>query len=239
MPSWAIHIKIANEVNKKFNIDEDLFKFGSIMPDNRGFIVKGLSNLSTYNNSHFASHQKIGNVEFNLPDKNKYLKEYIINLDNPLVLGCFVHIVTDYFFNFHTFKYKYYVDDVKNVIGIRLVNNQILYTDKETMKVYKQGDFEKYARKIYKVIEPNISQNMIDKIYKNCGIIQEIKYSKDDVAKTVKYLNNLKNIYSKRDYMKINYHIYSEQDLENMTNKCTEYVENQIEKFLELKKKIV
>ena len=231
MPGWVMHIKIANEIVKKFNIsntDEDLFRFGCVMPDNEGYVVEGLSNIGLYDTSHFARHQKIGNVEFNLPDQNKFLSEYRNKLSDPIVLGCFVHILSDYFFNYNTFKYKYYANDIGNIVGVRLIDNHIFYTDKDTMRIYKQGDFEKYSRKIYPEIDPRINKNSIDTIYKNCKIIKEIKYTKEDVEKIVKYLDDIKTMYADKDYDEIQYHVYSEENLNAMMNNCVEYVEKQI-----------
>lgn len=33
MPSWGIHLKLAKKLNKKLNLDDDLFTFGNLIPD--------------------------------------------------------------------------------------------------------------------------------------------------------------------------------------------------------------
>ena len=33
MPSWGIHLKLAKKINKKLNLDNDLFTFGNLISD--------------------------------------------------------------------------------------------------------------------------------------------------------------------------------------------------------------
>lgn len=33
MPSWSIHLKVGKELNKKLKLDNDLFMFGSLIPN--------------------------------------------------------------------------------------------------------------------------------------------------------------------------------------------------------------
>lgn len=225
-----MHLKIANDLNKKMNMsknDEALFKFGSVMPDNEGYVVQGLSNIGIYDISHFARHQKLDYAVYNLPDQKKFLDEYKSKINNPLVLGCFAHILADYFFNYNTFNYKYYAKNGK-IIGVKVINNSIIYTDKDTIRIYKQEDFEKYSRAIYSEINADVDIRMIDNIYRECKNIKEINYTKNDVKKTIEYMNNMKYMYANKQYNQIQYHIYSEKDLEGMVQECEKYIEEKI-----------
>ena len=45
MPSWGIHLGIANKLSQKIeNIDKNLFMFGNVVPDiNNGYVVEDIS----------------------------------------------------------------------------------------------------------------------------------------------------------------------------------------------------
>lgn len=40
MPSWSVHLAVAKEVNKKLNLNKDLFYYGNLIPDvDKGTII--------------------------------------------------------------------------------------------------------------------------------------------------------------------------------------------------------
>ena len=47
MPSWGVHLGIANKVLKNIdNIDKNLFMFGNVTPDiNNGYVIKNVSKI--------------------------------------------------------------------------------------------------------------------------------------------------------------------------------------------------
>lgn len=115
MPSWGVHIALANKLNKKFELGND-FIIGNVLPDaTNGIIVKNIPNVINHAKTHY-------NFEGpNKPPKNdvdKFLEEYKDKLNNPLILGSLIHIMTDNFFNFYFKKvvFKIMTDKKKYVI---------------------------------------------------------------------------------------------------------------------------
>ena len=44
MPSWSVHLAVAKEVNKKLNLNKDLFYYGNLIPDvDKGTIINRYS----------------------------------------------------------------------------------------------------------------------------------------------------------------------------------------------------
>ena len=87
MPSWPIHIAIAHKVNKKLNLNDD-FILGSVLPDILdGYIIKS-SNITDKNLSHFRINHKIS--------LDYFLEKYHDKLNNPIVLGFLVHLITTF-----------------------------------------------------------------------------------------------------------------------------------------------
>lgn len=59
-------------------------------------------------------------------DINKFSNEYRKNLNNPLILGYYSHLLTDQVHNEKVYISKWIQDDKSNIIGIRFNNNKIL-----------------------------------------------------------------------------------------------------------------
>ena len=55
MPSWGIHLGIANKLSQKIeNIDKNLFMFGNVVPDiNNGYVVEDISKIIPHKITHY------------------------------------------------------------------------------------------------------------------------------------------------------------------------------------------
>ena len=55
MPSWGVHLGIANKVLKNIdNIDKNLFMFGNVTPDiNNGYVIKNVSKIIAHKITHY------------------------------------------------------------------------------------------------------------------------------------------------------------------------------------------
>jgi len=84
MASSLIHICVAKKVNETLNMDEKQIYLGAIAPD-----ISKLIN-ETKIKSHFLIDEETG-----VPDINKFLEKYKTNLNDPFVMGYFVHLYTD------------------------------------------------------------------------------------------------------------------------------------------------
>lgn len=90
MPSWSIHLKIGKELNKKLNINNDSFMFGSLIPDAD----------SDWKIGRFKAHY-YGNLKFpkcpneNMIDLKAFINDYKEYMQNPLIIGYYCHLLTD------------------------------------------------------------------------------------------------------------------------------------------------
>lgn len=169
MPNWKTHLEISKQLNKYLNYNKeeyDLFALGSILPDiNNGYLVKDVSKIISHKITHFDTSNENNYTEF----YNKYQNI----MDNPLILGYFTHIYTDFNWN-NNFYTK--VECVPK-------NNE----NKTKLRKEKQSDFLVYNSKF---IENTIDVADIDKMLEECKKIEEISIIKEDIMKAKQFLDN-------------------------------------------------
>ena len=186
MPTWKTHIKIAKDLLKKLDLnesDQELFLIGNILPDiNNSYVVKDIKVK--------IDHQKTHYVNDEIPSYQKFYNEYKDMLNNYLVLGYFVHLYIDYFWNNYFYK-KYNLN-----------------IDKDKLKKMKQNDFLVYANKF---IDEKISIKDYDNILINSKLISNINIYKEDLINVVNYFNNLKPT-------QLKYSILNEKELDILYN---------------------
>ncbi len=217
MPSWNIHLAIAKEVNKKLKLDQDAFYFGNTVPD----VDYGMN--TTRCRTHYYRVNCPSCPKEKLPDINAFLKDYKKKLKNPLVMGMFVHILTDYYYNNEIFS-KYWVQDKDhNIIGAKLLNGKIT-TEKGK---YKHHDLELYGKYLFncnKIEMPSNSKT----IYESVNDIKNNCYSKAVIEHRLKYLNEdylKKNKYTlKEKLFGLHYRMIRKDDLDAMFNGCIDFI---------------
>ena len=107
MPSWSIHIALANRLKKKYNFTDD-FIIGNVIPDaTNGFIIKDISNIIHHPKTHFNFQ---GSNRPPKNDTNKFLDIYMDKINNPIIFGSLIHLMTDNYFNEYT--YRNHIEDV-------------------------------------------------------------------------------------------------------------------------------
>lgn len=87
MPSHKIHIKIAQDLNKKLKLNNDLIMLGSVLPD--------LTITKDHGLSHF---QYIDEYPYNLANADEFIKKYP-NMKDDVSIGYIIHLLTDRFYN--------------------------------------------------------------------------------------------------------------------------------------------
>ena len=97
MASAVIHIAVAKEINKDLKMKEKELFLGTIAPD----ISKQLGESKV--KSHFLLNDKS-----NLPILDKFLDKYKNNLNNPFIMGYYIHLFTDYLW------FKYFIPEITN-----------------------------------------------------------------------------------------------------------------------------
>lgn len=215
MPSWPVHIALAQKLNKKFKLSDD-FILGNILPDvPNGYIINNIKCKELKSYTHF------NNKEGEKPKINtdEFLKKYQNKLNNPIILGYYTHLITDMYFNNDFHK--------KHIINGHLILN----TGKENnipLKNWelKQKDFNAFGNNL--TLKGKLGEPI--KLTKNTkNLIKDLPFtlSDEDISLTINKINSLITSEIKEN---TSYLVYTENELENTLNNCYNYILEKIEK---------
>ncbi len=228
MPSWKIHLKIANNIKEKLNIyeDKDKFMIGNILPDMySGHIIKNMSKVIDYNTNHYGTNTIINGAQFCLPNYEMFKNIHINKLDDIIILGYLSHLMADYFFNKYTYTNCTIINEKGEVCGIKTKKDEILNCNKNTMTRIKQEDFNSYGDTI-NLEKCNYSYT--SDIFNSLEKLETFKVEKDDIVKLINYLNSL-TMPTKTG--KSNALIlFKKEKLDNLVDECSEFILNYINK---------
>lgn len=223
MPAWGIHLYIAKKLKDKIKIDDyNSFLLGNVIPDiNNGYLVKDVSKVISHRQTHYCYEYKIARDGKPMYyDIEQFIEDNKSNLNDSLVLGFLIHILTDKYWNNLTYEKHGIYNKDNELIGLTLNNGVEFITDADTRRQLKQNDFKIYADYIYKnklADIPIFEKNAMDSINK----IKVVKLTDEDVIKATKYLDSVK------DGMKLEetqYKIFTENEMEEETNKCIDKI---------------
>lgn len=234
MPCWGMHLHIAKKVNKRLNLEENLFLIGNVLPDiYSGYIIKNASKIEKYEISHFGERTLLGGKKYTLPNIEKFEKENeLFFRENILLLGYFSHILTDYFFNKYSFEKIYVKDENSNTIGCYLKNGEFYKTDGMEVRSFKHSDFSRFSNKKLE----NFKNKLIELTPEIIGMSKKIntmEIYEEDLIKTVEYINDM-ILYKCEKNNKIkfdDYKIYTEEILQKITDDCIDFVYNRIKNY--------
>lgn len=233
MPSWGLHIYIAECVSNKLKnkIDKNSFLFGNVLPDiYSGWIIKDASQSYDYDFSHYASKVVLNGSNYKLSCYEKFIEEQKQNLKNPIILGYLSHLIADHFFNKYAFSNHYIKNSNGQVEKIVLKDGEILQGSSETARIYKQNDTAIFSNYILK------TKCTINSINLNSRIIRDIKYLKnmdikqDDLVKVKDYLNTmLSKKYEDVLQLDNNYKMFTKEELyelmQDIINKTVDIID--------------
>lgn len=181
MPSHIIHIKIAQDINKKLRLDNDSIMLGSVLPD------------LTVNKDHGLSHfQYKDEYPFNLANADEFIKKYP-NLKDDISIGYIIHLLTDKFYNDWYYK-KYRLKGISTTKEFK--HNLFASYDEYLLKHYQLIKFSDY-NVISKI--PNYKDLYFDKQSLEQYIINYndgISSIKNDLNYTIENQDELNNLYN-------------------------------------------
>lgn len=219
MPSHKIHLSIAKRVNDKLNLDLDSIMLGSVLPD----ICESIN--------HSISHYQTGEKDLEgLANPDKFIKKYKNKLNNPIMMGYLIHILTDRYYNEYMFKHFYIYDEDDNGIGMYLKGKKKLL-DGKTRKYLKHRELELYDkwlinnRYVPKFNDMKCVDNVID--------FEEAKFNKERLREYILSANkdiDKVNIFSKFRFY--NYKITTKEELDKIYNNCINYILDYIDNKL-------
>lgn len=222
MPSWKIHAQVANKLNSKLNYyeDKDKFLLGNILPDMYGgHVVKNVSKIIEYQVSHYREYTIINGGKFCLPDYETFKNVHLDDIQDPLILGYLVHLMTDYYFNKYTYTNKVLLDNSGEVCGIKTKRNEILECNRNTMIRIKQEDFNSFE-KVLNIDNVSIAytSNILDSLSK----LKTFEVEQKDIIKVINYFNSLSA--SADNNVKVPLILYSKEMLNEMIDDCVNFI---------------
>ena len=223
MPSWTIHLAIVNKVCKEVNVkNTNIFTFANIMPDIfEGHNTPNTSRVVKDYSTHYPYHTCINGMEIDLPDIKKFKKEYKAHFDNPVILGYYTHLLTDYFWNKLTYESRNIYNNKKELIAIKTTNGTIKPCKYEEARIAKVSDFhefEKYLLSNKEIIMPYYQEDIIKKSKE----IKEIYVEKEELQNALNYLEQTKK--EIENSKKGEYQIYSEDEMIKYYKESLEFI---------------
>ena len=211
MPSHKTHMSIAIEANKYLNFDNDLIMLGSVLPD--------LSIDHKHRVSHCRNNQ---NGIKGLANPKIFLDKYKENMDNPIIMGYLIHLLTDEFFNRYIYERYYLYDSNNNTIGIK-INKVPRYMDKDTIKDMKHYDFKLYDK--YLLYKKKVLKFKNKECYKAVKDLDIAKFDKKALKKYIIDANKQINVFNKINPLKIHkFKILNIDELNKQYSECCDYV---------------
>lgn len=125
MASAMIHIAVANEINKVLKMDQRKLLIGSIAPDMGKLIGRG--KLIT----HFLDEDGPDDI----PNMDLFVNKYKDYLNDPFVLGYYIHLYTDYFW------FKYFIDEIYKNDYITKLDGTVVKCNGRMSSLYIYNDY--------------------------------------------------------------------------------------------------
>lgn len=211
MPSHKIHMAIAKEVNDKLNLDLDSVMLGSIMPD------------LCIGRNHTVSHYQNGKLGVDgTANPDLFIKKHKKDLNNPVMMGYLIHILTDKFYNTYAFTNWFIYDKDGNDAGIHFKHCDKSLPPKK-VKYYKQREFGLYDKWLLnhgyvpKFNDFKCLDNVID--------IEVAKYNKEDLKNYIIEANKDVEKINIFDKLKIyNFKLTTKKELDKQYKLCIDYI---------------
>ena len=211
MPSHKIHMAIAKEVNDVLKLDLDSIMLGSIMPD----VCIG--------RNHTVSHYQNGKLGVDgTANPDLFIKKHKKDLNNPVMMGYLIHILTDKFYNTYAFTKWFIYDKDGNDAGLHFKHKDKLLPP-EKVKYYKQREFGLYDKWLLnhgyvpKFSDYKCVDNVVD--------LEVAKYDKNSLKDYIKEANNdidKLNVFSKSRLY--NFKLTSKRELDRQFYLCIDYI---------------
>lgn len=195
MASSLIHICVAKKINDRLNLDPKQLYLGTIAPD--------LSKLvgETKLKSHFLDNNS------NIPNIQTFLKKYKTKLNEPFVLGYFIHLLTDQIW------FKDFISKKKYANSIKLIDGTVINVSEQEATQLIYNDYTNLNIKLIDYYSLDLSL-FYEPLIKPSNIIKEIPLDKLNVLvnKAGEILMNTK---TKKNY------IFDINDIILFVDECT------------------
>ncbi len=217
MPTPKIHLAIAKKINERLNLDSDSFILGSVLPD----LCK---------TDHKVAHFQVGEKDLEgLSNPDTFVAKYKDKLNNPLMVGYLVHLLSDRYYNEYTFKHFYIYDENDNSIGIYLKGKKKML-DSKMAKLIKHNDLFIYDAWLlnHKYVPRFNNTDCIN----NIEDIEGIDFNREQLKN---YINDANASIDNRTFlnkiMLYNFKITNKKEYDAIFNGCVDYCLDYIKKL--------
>lgn len=208
MPSWKAHLSIASKISKYIKLNKTEFLIGNLLPNYCcGEIIKDVPNIISHDKAHFIRNEKIDLKMFYYAYQNQIRRK-------PIILGYFIHLIVDDFFN-QKFEEKL-IYEKKHMAGIKTRDGVAACTYRKAMKIKRLG-FKYYDEKLNNFLEKIAFS---EAILPQLKLISEINVSKDEINELIEYVNRVPKFKAFECF------IFPSQEIERLADECVEYVIN-------------
>lgn len=170
MPNWKIHLEVGKRLNNNLHYDKEqynLYLLGNLLPDvNNCYLVKDIAKRL----SHEKTHLQETDFNIHIHFYNKYKNNITIN---PVFLGYFTHLYTDYIWN-------------KDFYGRVEKRKEFADYSREELRILKQDDFKSYNDLF---IKNRIDLEINNALIKEMNQIDEISITKSDIEHVMYFLD--------------------------------------------------
>lgn len=221
MPSWITHLVTANKLLNRIEIkDKNSFLFGNVMPDIlNNYIVKDTNVHRQYKSTHFTDEIMINGIKYEFPNPDKFLEEYKEKMNNPVIYGFYVHLLTDYFWN--KISYTNHFKEHNGLVEIQFVDGTIQDFEFDDAIRIKQKDFAMFTDflKNNNIIE---RINYSDDLVHLSNEITELPLTKADIEKTLTEVD--KFLYGEEILVESNYKLFTQDKLNDYLEESVDYI---------------
>ena len=204
MPSWGIHLMTANDIIKQIDVkNTNEFLIGNFLPDIlNGYAIKNPSQVIPYNESHYflPNEERFLNLP-KIPNPDTFLEVYEDKLPEPIVLGSYIHLLTDVFWN--TTVINKYLQ-----MGIDYPSQKL-----------KQLDFINFGNYLINrspIIEPFYEETLVSK----ANLVMPLTDS--DLKQTIDFINEDRSDRTKG--LEDEYRLFPKPELLEIHNDCVKYI---------------
>ena len=156
----------------------------------------------------------------------KFINKYKDKLDNPVMIGYLIHLLTDRFYNNYFFKNHCLFNENDKPYSVKLKNGKI----KTPIKKYKHSDFGKYDKWLLK-------HKFIEKFndIKCLNNVIDLSVGNFDKNKLLDYIKKANKEFDNPKLYKINSRLFyttlNKKELDNMFDNCCKYILEYINKL--------
>lgn len=187
MPCWTIHLGVATKLNENYKLNKDQFLYGSVLPDVMS------NNPFGRDFTHFfgTKYHDVCQEEI-IVDVDRFKSTYEDRLPNDLILGYYVHILTDYFYNDYVFRNCYIRDENNHIIGVRTKEGETLIpdiNDSKGRRKIKQSDFINFGKLLLSNNQVGIP-TALEEIKKQLPLLESEFLTEEEAKIRLEYLSS-------------------------------------------------